>query len=732
MRSAHLKKTVLLSIAILLGAGLWCCWYFARGAKISNVLIISMDTTRSDYLSCYGYPQKTTPNIDALAREGTLFANALSPIPLTLPAHSTMMTGTIPPYHGVHDNAEMKLADSNLTLAEKLSEHGFKTHAIVSAMVLGKEFGLDQGFGTYDDQIDKSGEKVNIPHRKGGQITELALAWLEENRDEKFFLFLHYYDPHYPYAAPEPFASKFKDVPNPGNVSSRILKNRGGYAGEIAYTDHCIGQVIDKLKETGLYDSTLIVITGDHGEMLFAKEEPTHGYFIYQEALKVPLILRTPGAHTPKRVKSIAGIVDIMPTICSLLGIAMPSEIHGQDLSPYIDGSDTTTGDRAIFCESLLPTKYNANSLLGIVTDRYKYIQTTNPELYDLVNDPYEHKNLINDHSQRAKLLQDRLRQILENSVSTASESDKLALDDETSETLKSLGYVGGTVDIDFSFDQDKDEPKELIVFHNEVAVLQEIVFFEEYDEAEELCKKLIKQRPGISVTQFYMADILLKKKEYKRAIPFLVRTVEFEPENFNAYKKLGDAYKKEKEYGKAAEAYHEVLKLKGDLDFVFYNLAQVYDSMGEPDLVLKYCKETIRVNPEHINARVSLAGVYLHEKKIALVLEQYLKLVELKPESVSYNNSVGWLMSTASDDSLRDPEEAIKYALMACQLSDNKIAGTFDTLAVAYASAGKFDKAVDAAKRAIKLAISEGKVNKITAFKKRLELYRSGQAYYE
>ena len=470
-------------LVILAGVG----WFFHRfgstNKNIRNVVLISIDTCRADYLSCYGYPRNTTPNIDTLASEATVFENAISPIPITLPAHSSMLTGTIPPYHGVHDNGDYRLDDSNVTLAEILKQKGFTTGGIISAVVMDSMFGIDQGFDTYNDRFEEERVAVSIiTERIGAEASRFAVTWLQQHKNDKFFLFLHYFDPHAEYVPPEPFASKFKHNP---------------YAGEVAYTDHCIGLVLNKLKELGLYESTLIVITSDHGEMCLEHGELTHGYFIYQSALKVPLIFKLPGKVKPRRIKDIVGLIDITPTICSLLGVEMPSQVHGVDLSAYIKGHQPKVQDRYVFCECFTATKYNGNSLLGVVTDRWKYIQTTRPELYDIVKDPHETNNLINELPHQGRILQDRLKQILEKAARKDEMNDKVELDNENRKQLESLGYVADGIVEDFDFDRTKDDPKDLLDFHNTNMKLLFLLSKKIYDQAEVLAEKLVRQKPG-------------------------------------------------------------------------------------------------------------------------------------------------------------------------------------------------------------------------------------------
>jgi arylsulfatase A-like enzyme len=445
-------RLLLLLIALAAGIAFFVVLFYGRHREdtpeVRHVILISIDTCRADYLSCYGYPRPTTPNIDQFAREGILFENVISPIPVTLPAHSSMLTGTIPPYHGVHNNINYKLAESNLTLPEILKSHGFNTAAIVSAYVLDSQFGLSQGFDYYHDEFVKIQRNIFGSERMGNETTRFALEWLDQNQDQKFFLFLHYYDPHYKYNPPEPFA---KDNP---------------YAGEIAFVDHCIGQVIEKLKKLNLYDSSLIVITGDHGEMLGEHGEEEHTYFIYQSAIKVPLIFKLPGQTKTGKTEYLAGLIDVVPTICGLLGIETPAQVQGEDLSPCLGQKQPPNQERHLYCESLIPTRFKANSLLGVVADGWKFIQTTRPELYDLTEDPAETKNLIDKQPQRARFLQEHLKQMLEQAVRKANPDSKLNLDPQAIKRLQSLGYVAGGINEDFRFDQSRDDPKDLINYH--------------------------------------------------------------------------------------------------------------------------------------------------------------------------------------------------------------------------------------------------------------------------
>ena len=218
-------------VLLLVCSGLLTC--SRSRPAVRNVLLISIDTLRADHLSAYGFPRPTTPNIDAVAREGVLFKNVRTPVPMTLPAHVSMFTGTLPPTHGLRDNLQNRLPEGSLTLAEMLKARGFTTGAIVSSFVLDRRFGLGQGFDRYDDRFQAVHKIGDLAERKGDEAARQARAWLDAHKDRPFFLFLHFYDPHDPYEPPEPFASQWKDHP---------------YDGEVAFVDDCVGQVLQKLR----------------------------------------------------------------------------------------------------------------------------------------------------------------------------------------------------------------------------------------------------------------------------------------------------------------------------------------------------------------------------------------------------------------------------------------------------------------------------------------------------
>ncbi len=645
---------LLLVVIVAVGVGLLRRFVWpAHG--IDHIILISIDTCRADYLSCYGYSQQTTPNIDAVAAEGILFENTITPVPMTLPAHSSMLTGTIPPYHGVHDNVNYKLSKSNLTLAEVLGANGFKTAAIISAFVLDSQFGIAQGFDTYNDQFEEAHVAVGISERKGGEATRFALEWLEKQKGEKSFLFLHYFDPHYDYVPPEPFASRFADNP---------------YAGEVAYTDHCIGQVLDKLKELGFYDSTLIIITSDHGEMLGEHGEDAHGYFIYQSAIRVPLIFKLPRSRESHRISELVGLVDIVPTICSMLGITVPQQVQGQDLSPYFNGKSPASADRNLYCETVEPVRFDANSLLGIVNESFKYIQTTRPELYDLIKDPAESNNLVEAQQPRARIMKDTLAQLLEQCVREDATDSRITLDTQALKRLESLGYLRGGTTEPFKFDQSKKDPKDLIEFVMcyEGGII--LAHQHKHDQAIAAYDKAIELNPAFAMPYNSRALMYSAKGDYDRAIRDFDQAIKLDPEFTNAYHDRGFMYLTRGDLDRAIRDFDQAIELDPANADVYNNRGLAYYGKGDYDRAIRNFDQAIELNPEYAEVYNNRAQLYLRKGKHDLAIRDYDQSIKLNPKNVQAYTERGFAYYGKGDrdQAIRDFSEAIRlnpsYAL--------------------------------------------------------------------
>jgi choline-sulfatase len=386
-----------------------------------GVVMITLDTTRADRLSAYGFMDASMPHLDRLAREGVVFDRAVTPAPLTLPAHASLFTGLYPHHHGVRDNADRPLAASFTTLAETLRSHGFHTSAFVGSVVLASDRGLSQGFEKYGDVPAGIPDTPGARQRRADSVIDDAIEWLEECGRAPFFTWAHLYDPHLPYDPPEPFRSRYPD----------------SYVGEIAYADAQLGRLIETLERRNLLDRTVVIVAGDHGESLGEHGERDHGRLLYEGVLRVPLIARVPGVAA-RRVPSIVRLIDVMPTLLDLLDLPAPAA-DGVSLTGSIEGRDDL--ELEALSESMYPVRFGLRPTRSIRDGRFKLIDSSPPELYDLERDPFERRNLYKNRPALARGLMERIRGAEGSVRAVPSLSAPLA---ELRERLAALGYASG------------------------------------------------------------------------------------------------------------------------------------------------------------------------------------------------------------------------------------------------------------------------------------------------
>ena len=418
-------------LALGLGFALLCVSCH-RSSAPQDVVLITLDTTRADRIGCYGYAKAETPTLDALAGESTLFEAAVTPVPSTLPSHSTIMTGLNPYHHGVRYNGIHVLPARVTTLAERLKAAGFASGAIVSSFAVATRFGLAQGFTTYDDLFaDKPNADLSTHlERKAADAIDRAIRWWDGHAAGKRFLWVHLYDAHYPYAPPFPYSVRFADRP---------------YDGEIASTDHEVSRLFDVLKKSGAWRRTLVIVAGDHGEGLFDHGERWHANQVYESTIHVPLIIKAPGNATPHRVPEPVSLADIAPTVLELAGLEPVEPMDGISLRGAIDSGHAAS--RPIYFESIAGAiLYGWSPLIGVRRGSMKYFEGARGELYDLQHDGAEADNLAQRDAQRAADLRTDLEQFRRVAdAEGAGSQGQPVLDDETMRQLASLGYVGGT-----------------------------------------------------------------------------------------------------------------------------------------------------------------------------------------------------------------------------------------------------------------------------------------------
>lgn len=416
-------------LACILATGLFGGTLLAAGNQAQSLLLVTLDTTRADHLGCYGGKGAQTPVLDRLAAGGTRFDQALSPAPLTLPAHATILSGLDPAVHAVRDNAGFAFPETTDTLATRLKGAGYRTAAFVSSVVLDRGTGIARGFDIFDDQVRQGPREWFAWEERGASQTIDALEERQGELKPPFFLWVHFYDPHLPYVPPEPFRTRFAGRP---------------YAGEIAFVDRELGRLLDLLKQRGLDAGLTIAVAGDHGESLGEHGEATHDIFIYQATQRVPLILNGPGIAAGKVVKDTVGLIDLAPTLLELLGQPPLPRAQGRSLVPALAGRPLPPRSYAL--ESLHPAfGYGWAPLFGVVQGSLKYIEAPRPELYDLAADPLETHNLLPRLAKRAAPLAAWVEKYFgPNRREIGEAAGAGPLDAGRLEQLRALGYAAG------------------------------------------------------------------------------------------------------------------------------------------------------------------------------------------------------------------------------------------------------------------------------------------------
>lgn len=549
--------------------------------KTNPVIIISVDTLRADHLRCYGYKKIETPNIDSLAKDGVLFDDVTSPVPLTLPSHVSILSGLYPFEHGVRDNIGFEVPKSLRTLQVIFKKRGFKTAGIVSAFVLRKETGISNGFDYFDDKMEGKIGKLSMGEvqRNGENSLNIAKKWLSNVSDNSFFLFFHIYEPHTPYEPPEPFKTKYKD-----NL----------YDGEVAYSDKIVGGLIDYLKKKGLYKKSLIIFTSDHGEGLKEHDELEHGMFLYNSTLSVPLIIKFPdNKFKGKRIKIPASLIDIYPTILELYRTEGKVS-SGKSLLKYIFNSFKGE-ERFIYSETFYPRyHFGWSELRSLRYKNFKFIKAPKPELYDLGKDAKEERNLINESRDIASFLKSQLSYILMNE--TPSKIGEI--DPETAEKLHSLGYVG-VLNLEIKEDSELPDPKDR---HYLLSYIGKAAFL----------SRIGKDEEAVSVFK----EALSKDGNIIDAWALLARS----------YSKLG-------EWKEAIEAYKRAIELNPNNPILIFLMAKILDTLGDYEMALKNLDLVLEIKPDMGRAYALKAKIYFYKNDLKNSLINIEKALSINHE---------------------------------------------------------------------------------------------------
>lgn len=832
----------------------------------TNVLLISMDTTRADYLGCYGHPGVRTPHIDRLASQGTLFLNCTASVPVTAPSHSSIMTGTYPFVHGVRDNGPFQLHANNVTLAEVLKQKGYATAAEVGAFVLNREFGLDQGFDVYKDihlaeNPEEDPRAWTYTERRAEEISSSAIEWLRAHAGGPFFLFVHYFDPHHPHDPPEEFASQYSDL----------------YLAEIAYTDAQIGRLLAELEALALSDKTLVVLVGDHGEGRGQHQENTHAIYVYDSTLQVPLIFRFPGRiRLGQRLEAQTRLVDVAPTILDFLGLEALPNAQGVSLMPLIDRQTDDLG-LAAYGESFYG-KYGLgySQLRTLRAGGWKYIHAPRPELYHVSVDPAELHNLAADEPERVARMREQLRRLIEDApVVVGPDEARHQLTLEQIDKLQALGYVADASAAPMGNELDQFEPSgpnpmdhadEILLVNDAMALVRHgdppdvekalravlehagdrqahlawvnaslgtvLAAQEKFEEAIVCYRKALQVTPedgrtwsnlGVALalaghvdeailahekaltiepifarSHFHMGVALTFKGRDEEAIAHHKKALEMNPRLAHAHRHLGAIYSRAgrmeeaiAEYKQAVELapdrtpfrhelaglllaqrrpaealphYQKLVEAEPDRARVHLGMGRAYLMLGRPDEALGCFRRAVELEPQTAAAHLALAEASRQLGQLDQAVEGFRRAVELDagnaraadelgllllerhedaeairvlhdglsahPDHLNMANNLAWLLATADDATLRDGQQAVELAERVCDRTQRKDPKLLDTLAAAYAEAGRFEEAVAAADRALELAEQANADDLVSKIKARRHLYQSRQAY--
>ena len=586
-----------------------------RGKKVYNVILITVDTLRADRVGCYGFSPDITQAMDMLAARGIRFENCIAQTPLTLPSHVTILTGTLPIYHGVRDNGGFVVPSQLETLAESFKSAGYLTAAFVSAYVLDSKWGLNQGFDYYFDRFDLGRyEKISLGEvqRRAEETINEAISWLDKNKSSHFFIWIHLYDPHTPYEPPEPFKSQFSSRP---------------YLGEIAYTDSELARFWSYLKNHDLPSNLFLVLASDHGESLGEHGETTHGYFVYQEGIHVPLIFVTPFPQfATKTYRGVVTLTDIMPTILDMTGLKIPAGVQGQSLLPYFTGRKKPAR-RLAYSETFYPRyHYGWSELRSFQDDRYKLIIAPVPELYDLRKDPDEERNLVYIEKEVYERLTRLAEEFEKRAGEKAIEPDFTSVDEETREKLAALGYLGSFVDPAKLKGKKLADPKDKINIFNEISKARETGMAGRFDEAIAALKKILEEDPTISDGFFAMGNVFFKARRFKEAVGAFTRSLELKPDDSFTVINIANCYAALNQLDQAEKFVQEQIKRGFDDPQFYYVLGTLFGLREQYDKALPYFEECLKRNPSSASAHNALAAICLNRDDLACA-EQHLQV---------------------------------------------------------------------------------------------------------
>ncbi len=623
-----------------------------------SVLLITIDTLRSDRVGAFGGPPSLTPTLDRLASEGVRLTRAYTSAPLTLPAHTSMLTAVSPPIHGVRTNGLFRLGPKLPTLATVLKAAGYRTGAFVGAFVLDARFGLNRGFDVYDDRYgeNRTGDAQEEAQRRAEDVIRPAFDWINQRSnpqsavgEPQWFAWVHLYDPHEPYSAPEPYASR-----------------AAPYDAEVAYTDAMIGRLLTDLDAAHHLDRTLVIVAADHGESLGEHSERSHGVFAYESTMRVPWIVWAGARLRGLRWDGLARLIDLAPTALDLLGQPAPADFEGRSLVGAIAAGETDAPPAYFEAMDANLTR-NWAPLTGIVSGRYKLIDLPISELYDLRADARETTNLFGREAERSRMLESMLHAKTVEFEKHGDAGERTTLTADARQRLQALGYVASSAAPGRRPYTEADDPKTLIGAANDLNRALADFKAGSAREAIAAVRGIIRSHPAFTTAYGVLASLLhdtgdlggaiatldeparrgtadqsvmlvlggylMEAGALPKAAELLEALVAAHPDYADAHNSVGVAYSRMGRHREAQAAFRRVLELDPTSATAFENLG--IDAMGAGDLpaAVAHLKQAIAIDPRLARAHNALAAVYLRQKREADAIAEWQTALHLEPQ---------------------------------------------------------------------------------------------------
>ena len=637
-------------VALIAAGATYWYWSIPR----LNVILVTFDTTRADHLGVYGYQHGLTEGFDNFARRGVIFDRAYAPAPVTLPSHATMLTGLYPPEHGLRVNGVGRLDDGIPLLTEILKEHGYDTGAFIAAAVLDSNYGLERGFDTYDDELPtaKSAGHHGEARRDGQDVVDSAVSWLQQRTSRPFFCWIHLYDAHAPYdSRPDAFGQKFENNP---------------YDAGVAWEVQQFERLTTFLQDRKLDENTLVIVAGDHGEGLGDHEEFEHGMLVYDTTLHVPFIfVGSPDCQPGTHVSEVVSLVDLTPTVLDILRIPQPKHVSGRSLLAALQGKSIDSRD--CYAETETPFLYSHWSpIYTVISDRWKYIQTTRPELYDLENDPGELTNLAESAGEECQEMRNTLEILKETFVPMAAQN--LILTDKDKANLEALGYVsGGNAGNNPRESKDAEilpDVKDMLSFVEKFERARDLGSSGKFEESLALLKEIVH-----ATNEFHAAEAL-----------------------------LGDCFGRTGQMDQAVATYRSLLVKRPEFSAVRFKLGKILSGQGQFEQAVAEFRELNKQPPDTATGHFELAEALAKLRKFEEAISEYRRAIQLSPEFVLANMNLGQLLTAIQrpKEAADCFEQAIKYAPGA--------ADAHAYLMIALSQTGSSAKAIEHGKQAVAL----------------------------